>query len=61
MLIQLVLGVMNIYVMVAIALVIALEKLLSSGARLAQWTGIAAILIGAALAGASLRQLHWIL
>jgi len=61
MLIQLVLGVMNIYVMVAIALVIALEKLLSSGARLAQWTGIAAILIGTVLAGVSVHELHWIL
>jgi predicted metal-binding membrane protein len=61
MLIQLVLGVMNIYVMVAIALVIALEKLLSNGARLAQWTGIAAILIGTVLAGVSVHELHWIL
>jgi predicted metal-binding membrane protein len=61
MLIQLVLGVMNIYVMVAIALVIGLEKLLSSGVRLARWTGIAAILIGTLLAGNSLREVHWIL
>jgi predicted metal-binding membrane protein len=61
MLIQLVLGVMNIYVMVVIALVIALEKLLPSGKRLAHGTGIAAILIGTALAGASLREVHWIL
>jgi predicted metal-binding membrane protein len=61
MLIQLVLGVMNIYVMVVIALVIALEKLLPRGARLAQWTGIAAILIGAVLAGLSACELHWIL
>jgi predicted metal-binding membrane protein len=61
MLIQLVLGVMNIYVMVAVALVIALEKLLPSGGRLAQWTGVAAILIGTVLAGRSLREVHWIL
>lgn len=61
MVIQLVLGVMNIYVMVVIALVVALEKLLPSGDRLAHWTGIAAILIGTILAGISLRELHWIL
>ena len=61
MLIQLVLGVMNIYVMVAIALVIALEKLLPSGGRLAHWTGVAAILFGTVLAGNSLREVHWIL
>jgi predicted metal-binding membrane protein len=61
MVIQLVLGVMNIYVMVVIALIIALEKLLPSGRRLAHWTGIAAILIGTVLAGLSLRELHWIL
>jgi len=61
MLIQLVLGVMDIYVMVAIALVIALEKLLSSGARLAKWTGIAAISIGIVLTGVSIRELHWLL
>jgi predicted metal-binding membrane protein len=58
MLIQLVLGIMNIYVMLAIALVIALEKLLPAGKRLANWTGIAAILIGAVLAAISLRELH---
>ena len=61
MIIQLVLGVMNIYAMVAIALVIALEKLLPSGGRLARWTGIAAILTGTVLAGVSIRELHWIL
>jgi len=61
MLIQLVLGVMNIYVMVAIALVIALEKLLPSGGRLAYWTGVAAILVGTFLAANSLREVHWIL
>jgi predicted metal-binding membrane protein len=61
MVIQLMLGVMNIYVMVAIALVIALEKLLPIGVRLARWTGIAAILIGTVLAAVSLRELHWIL
>ena len=43
MLIQLVLGTMNLAVMVGVALVIAMEKLLSRGEWLAKATGIAAI------------------
>jgi len=56
MLIQLALGVMNVYVMVAIALIIALEKLLPIGPRLAKWTGVLAIIFGATVIAASFHQ-----
>jgi len=46
MLIQLVLGVMNLTVMVAVAVVIALEKLVPKGEWLARAIGLAAIAVG---------------
>lgn len=49
MLIQLVLGVMNLTVMAIVALVIALEKLLPRGEVVARVTGYGAVLGGAAL------------
>jgi predicted metal-binding membrane protein len=54
MLIQLVLGVMNLPVMVAVAIVIALEKLLTRGEWLAKATGLAAIALGIVLSARSL-------
>jgi predicted metal-binding membrane protein len=57
MLIQLVLGVMNLTVMVAVAVVIALEKLLPRGEWLARATGLAAIAAGIVIAALSLRSL----
>jgi len=46
MLIQLTLGVMNLAVMAAVAVVIALEKLFSRGEWVARITGVAAIIGG---------------
>jgi predicted metal-binding membrane protein len=57
MLIQLVLGVMNLTVMVAVAVVIALEKLAPRGDWLARAVGLAAIAAGAAIAAFSVRSL----
>src|SRR5579859_1552487 len=56
MLIQLVLGIMNLGIMVAVALVIALEKLLSHGEWVARATGIAAIAGGIAMTLISIRS-----
>jgi len=56
MLIQLVLGVMNLTVMVAVAVVIALEKLLPHGQWVAKATGVAAIAAGLAIAGFAARS-----
>ena len=53
MLIQLVLGVMNLTVMIAVAVVIALEKMLPRGERLARATGLAAITAGVIIAAFS--------
>jgi predicted metal-binding membrane protein len=57
MLIQLVFGVMNLTVMVAVAVVIALEKLLAKGEWVAKATGVAAIVAGVAIAGVAIRAL----
>jgi predicted metal-binding membrane protein len=57
MLIQLVLGVMNLMVMVAVAVVIALEKLLPGGPWLARVIGVAAIVAGVVMATLSVRAL----
>lgn len=57
MLIQLVLGVMNLTVMVVVALVIALEKLLPVGVWLARVVGVAAIVAGLVTAVLSIRAL----
>ncbi|MBI2681897.1 MAG: DUF2182 domain-containing protein [Acidobacteriales bacterium] len=57
MLIQLVLGVMNLSVMVAVAVVIALEKLAPKGEWLAKVTGVAAIAAGAVIAALSVGGL----
>jgi predicted metal-binding membrane protein len=57
MLMQLVFGVMNLSVMVVVAVVIALEKLLSKGEWLARATGIAAIAAGVVIAALSVRLL----
>jgi len=57
MLIQLVLGVMNLTAMVAVAVVIALEKLLPRGERLARAVGLAAIAAGAIITALSARAL----
>jgi predicted metal-binding membrane protein len=54
MLIQLVLGVMNLTVMVVVALIISLEKLLVKGEVVVRVTGYAAVLGGVVLAAASL-------
>ena len=54
MLIQLALGVMNIPVMIAVALVIALEKLLPRGMVVARATGVLAMAGGAIIAGRAL-------
>jgi predicted metal-binding membrane protein len=54
MLIQLVLGVMNILVMITVALVIALEKLLPRGMVVARATGMLAMAVGAIIAGRAL-------
>jgi predicted metal-binding membrane protein len=56
MLIQLVLGVMSLAVMVVVALVIALEKLLSHGEMVARFAGAASILSGIVLAAMSARK-----
>ena len=56
MLIQLVLRVMNLAVMAAVALVIALEKVLAKGALVARITGYASVLGGVALATMSLMN-----
>jgi predicted metal-binding membrane protein len=50
MLIQLVLGVMSLPVMIAVAVVIALEKLIPRGEWIARATGVAAIALGITLA-----------
>jgi predicted metal-binding membrane protein len=55
MLIQLVLGVMNLGVMIVVAVVIALEKMLARGEWIAKATGVAAICGGVAMAILSLR------
>ena len=49
MLIQLVLGVMNLGVMIVVAVVIALEKLLARGGWVAKATGVAAIIGGVSI------------
>ena len=55
MLIQIILGVMNLTVMVAVAAVIALEKLLVHGAWIAKATGFAAIAGGLVMAANAAR------
>jgi predicted metal-binding membrane protein len=57
MLIQLVLGVMSVTVMVAVAVVIALEKLMPRGEWLARATGVIAIAAGLVMAMLSARLL----
>jgi predicted metal-binding membrane protein len=57
MLIQLVLGVMNLGVMIAVALVIAVEKLSVKGEWFAKATGVAAIVAGIAIATLSIPSL----
>jgi predicted metal-binding membrane protein len=57
MLIQLVFGVMNLTVMVAVAVVIALEKLLAKGKWVAKATGVAAIVAEVAIAGVAISAL----
>jgi predicted metal-binding membrane protein len=57
MLIQLILGVMNLGVMIAVALVIALEKLSARGEWVAKGTGVAAIIAGIAIAMLSIQSL----
>jgi hypothetical protein len=57
MLIQLVLGVMNLTVMLAVAVVIALEKLLSKGGWVAKAVGLAAIAAGVVISALSVRSL----
>ena len=54
MLIQLALGVMNLLVMIAVALVIALEKLVSRGLLVARFTGVLAMAGGLVIAGRAL-------
>jgi len=44
---QLVLGVMNLWAMIAVALVIAIEKLARQGPMLARFIGLASIVAGA--------------
>jgi predicted metal-binding membrane protein len=58
MLIQLVLGVMNLAVMVTVGVVIALEKLVSRGDLVARITGVASILGGITLAASSIMGWH---
>jgi predicted metal-binding membrane protein len=55
MLVQLALGVMDVAAMVVVAAVIAAEKLLPQGERIARFSGLAAIAAGSALALDSLR------
>ncbi|HEV2490882.1 MAG TPA: DUF2182 domain-containing protein [Candidatus Acidoferrales bacterium] len=57
MLIQLVLGVMNLTVMVTVAVVIALEKLFPRGESVAKAVGLAAIVVGVIMATLSVRAL----
>lgn len=57
MLIQLVLGVMNVAAMVTVAVVIALEKLLPRGQWLARAVGVAAIAAGVIIAALAVRAL----
>jgi len=57
MLIQLVLGVMNLTVMAIVAVVIAVEKLLPRGEWLARAVGLAVILAGVTIAALSVRGL----
>lgn len=57
MLIQLVLGVMNLTVMAAVAVVIALEKLFARGVWLARVVGAVAIVAGIIIAATSIRAL----
>jgi predicted metal-binding membrane protein len=59
MLIQLVLGVMNLAVMVTVGIVIALEKLISRGELVARITGVMSILGGIILAASSLTGWHF--
>jgi predicted metal-binding membrane protein len=54
MLIQFVLGVMNLAVMVIVGVIIALEKLLPRGEMVARLTGLASILGGIFLAAISI-------
>jgi predicted metal-binding membrane protein len=58
MLIQLMLGVMNLAVMVTVGVVIALEKLISRGELGARITGVVSILGGIALAASSIMGWH---
>ncbi|MBZ5549772.1 MAG: DUF2182 domain-containing protein [Acidobacteriia bacterium] len=57
MLIQLVLGVMNLTVMVAVAVVIAIEKLFPRGEWLARAVGLSAIAAGVVITALSVRAL----
>jgi predicted metal-binding membrane protein len=57
MVIQLVLGVMNLTVMVVVAVGIALEKLLPKGEWLARTIGVAAIVAGVIIAALSVRSM----
>lgn len=57
MLIQLVLGVMNLTVMATVAVVIALEKLFPRGESVARAVGLAAIVAGVIMATLSVRAL----
>lgn len=57
MLIQLILGVMNLTVMATVAVVIALEKLLPRGESLARAAGVAALVAGVIMAALSVRAL----
>jgi predicted metal-binding membrane protein len=59
MLIQLVLGVMNLTVMVTVGVVIALEKLISPGELVARITGVVSILGGITLAASSVMGWHF--
>jgi predicted metal-binding membrane protein len=59
MLIQLVLGVMNLTVMVTVGVVIALEKLISRGELVARITGVVSILGGITLAASSVMGWHF--
>jgi predicted metal-binding membrane protein len=57
MLIQLVLGVMNLIVMATVAAVIAVEKLFPRGESVARVVGLAAIVVGVIMATLSVRAL----
>jgi predicted metal-binding membrane protein len=57
MLIQLVLGVMNLAAMIVVAVVIALEKLVARGEWLAKVVGLAAMTAGVIIAILSVRAM----